>query len=166
MDEAHADRASDLPERKGRGHRGHEAGRACAGHLARFLHTGQITTDRTSETTPNTTHTRAELAWTRMNARHVAPARAMPAPTPANTVLSSRGRRTGSSRARHQADTQMSTQALAMPASARRAIQIAKLSCKPIPSVARPIVTSPPRIARAARIRTATTDSAPSRYPG
>jgi len=39
----------------------------------------------------------------------------------------------------------MSTQALAMPASARRAIQIAKLSCKPIRAWQGRSWTSPPR---------------------
>ena len=111
---------------------------------------------------PSTIHASAEATCRHMRTRHTTPAAAMPVPTPAKTVLASTGRRADARRSKHQAETKMSTHALAIPASTRSAIQRAMPGANPMPRVAMPIASRPERIAvsGAGCIRIAATEPA------
>ena len=115
--------------------------------------------------TPSPCHAVGEAARLHMRATQTTPATAIPAPTPPNTAPRSTDRSAAPSLPSAHAEAKTNTHALATPARARSTSHAGKLGVSPMPSVTRPIATSPPRMAIVVRTRRLTADIAPSRYP-
>jgi hypothetical protein len=123
----------------------------------------QIAAVHSNATTPSAAHASTEPALQCISATQIRPATTIPLPTPANTIPLNRGRPVADRRSRDHEDVKTSTQALAMPASARSTIHTANVCDAAMPIVTSTIATRPARIAVAGDTRSRVADNAPSR---